>query len=165
MRSAQSASRSLPVCRAMARAPLHVLVRMDIVTGSPLFGLELDRLARTPTRLSVTEPEMRGNYPPSRGREELTFTWDTVTADRIVIELGYAADQQNVSESVSCVAINDGEFTVDGSLFQQTWVDEAVVFTRVSALREGGTTVPLNNGQSRVTAAHTVVGIIFATAD
>ena len=87
------------------------------------------------------------------------------TADRIVIELGYAADQQNVSESVSCVALNDGEFTVDGSLFQQTWSYEALIFTRVSAVREGGSTVPLNNGESRVTAAHTVFGILFTNAD
>ncbi len=64
--------------------------------GDPLMGLELDRLARTPTRLSVTKPEMRGSYPPSLGRDELTFVWDTVTADRVVSELGCAADQQNV---------------------------------------------------------------------
>ena len=143
----------------------NVPVLMDIVPSGPLTGLELDRLARTPTRFQVTEPEMRGSIPTYVDRDDLTFQWDTVTADRIVIELGYAADQQNVSESVSCVALNDGEFTVDGSLFQQTWSYEALIFTRVSAVREGGSTVPLNNGESRVTAAHTVFGILFTNAE
>ena len=136
-------------------------VRMDALSGGPLDGLEMDVLAKTPTRLSVTSPALAGSYMPELTRHDLHFTWDTVPADRIVIEMGYAPDRSNVESAINCVVVNDGAFTVPADTWPEPWQAGALVFTRVSAYREGGGTVSLHGGESRVVGGHTVTGAIY----
>lgn len=136
-------------------------VRMDALSGGPLDGLEMNVLAHTPTRLSVTGPALAGSHMPQITRHDLHFTWDTVDADRIVIEMGYAPDRVNVETAINCVVLNDGSFTVPAETWLEPWQAGALVFTRVSAYREGGGTVSLHGGESRVVGGHTVTGAIY----
>lgn len=138
-------------------APIQLLP----MTSGPLEGLEM-QLGTTPTPLVVTHPDMGGDVPPQLSRSQMSFTWDAVTADRIVLQMARSEDGTHIDEVVNCIALNDGSFTVPAGVWPTPWQGTDVIFVIVSAMREDGGTVPLNGGESRVVGMASIMGVVLA---
>jgi hypothetical protein len=124
-------------------------------SGFPSFGIE--NITQAPSSFVVTSPYLDGSTPPSIGRN-FTVNWSGATADRMVLILERMDSSQNSLETVTCVARNDGSFSVPASAWSG-WQAGGIVFIFVGALNEGGGgTLPFNNAESRVSSTYFLAG-------
>ncbi len=118
-------------------------------------------LAATPAPFLLTSPAIDGGAPLTLGREQLTFLWQAVEADAVVIYISrLTGDGRETLEIMSCLAENDGAFTIPTGAWDG-WQTGNQLITYVGALRESDTTVPLNNGGSSVVGISWNVGVIL----
>lgn len=122
----------------------------------------IEEVARTPEPFLLTSPTMSGALPASLRIDELDFSWESIDAEWVVFYIvRMSNDGQSQLEVLSCLAENDGAFTVPSSAWSD-WEAGNELWTFVGALREVGATVPLNNGDSSVVGISWNVGGIVA---
>jgi hypothetical protein len=124
-------------------------------TGFPSFGIE--NITQAPSSFVVTNPYLDGSTPPTVGRS-FAVTWSGATADRMVLILERLDANQNSLETLTCVARNDGSFSIPASAWSG-WQAGGIVLILVGALNEGGGgTIPFNNAESRVSSTYFLAG-------
>jgi hypothetical protein len=122
----------------------------------------VEGFARTPAPFSLSAPAMVGRTPISLERDELDLRWDEIEAEWVVVYIArLSADGHQQLEILSCLATNDGAFSVPSEAWSG-WQTGNQLYTYVGALREAQATVPLNNGDSSVAGISWQVGVILA---
>ena len=134
------------------------------INGGDLPDFSIPELARTGAAFDLYAPYVFGSAPPELAKNELEIEWGQADADRMVIWVErYDEDLTEVIEAVACVARDDGEFKVPGSVWEQEWDYDQWLYIYVGAVREDGGTVPLNNAESRVAGVYWLLGAASTT--
>jgi len=133
---------------------------LNEISGSGFPTFDVQNLIEAPTSFVVTNPYMDGTTPPTVGRS-FAVTWSGATADRMVIIMERLDANYTSQEIVTCVARNDGSFSIPSSAWSG-WQSGGIVFILVGALNEGGGgTFPFNNSESRVSSTFFMAGGAF----
>jgi len=115
----------------------------------------------TPATFNVYNPAISGTTVPYINRNQ-TITWAPGGADYVWIELALLDSTATmVQQSIVCIAVDDGSFTVPSSEWS-SWPTDRQVNLGVSKVVESGTIMPHNNSESRIAAFYTVLGAGFS---
>lgn len=133
---------------------------LQTVVGSELPEFGIERVGATPGSFQLFTPAVYSDAPPVLRKNELTFDWGEVEAERVIVmaERRSGEDVEEILETVACVAENDGSFQIPGSTWQQGWDSDDWLYLYVGAVREDGGTIPLNNADSRVAGVYWLLG-------
>ena len=132
--------------------------QLDALSGSSLPALAVPSVARALYTPSISSPAMTGTTAPNIARN-FAVRWTPSGASWVQIttslENGYGTDGW---ETVTCVAADDGNFSVQTSLFT-SWPSGVVVNIAVSNVFDTpGGTLPWNGADARIATYNTVVG-------
>ncbi len=129
-----------------------------------LWGLPevaMPAVVSTPDEFVLTSPDIAGSSPLTLSQDQLAFEWAEIEADAVVVYIArISGDGRETFEILSCLAENDGAFTVPPGAWE-AWQGGNQLYTYVGAMREAETTVPLNNGTSSVVGIAWNVGVIL----
>ena len=135
------------------------------LTLSGLWGLPeftIEGFASTPEPFRLTSPDMTGGSPITLGNDELSFTWEAIEADAVVVYIARISNTGfSTLEVLTCLAENDGAFTIPSDAWAG-YLPGNQLYTYVGALQESEATVPLNNGETSVAGIAWNVGVILA---
>jgi len=126
--------------------------------GTELPTFSAAAVTEIPAGLTVTQPEL--NSTTLRlGATDLSFAWDTTnTADGIYLTLTLAnATSGDQIEKVTCLAVDDGAFTVPSDVFTQ-WSSGLTLYMKIGRGLESSATLPLNNADIGVVGAYALLG-------
>jgi hypothetical protein len=135
------------------------------ITLHQLWGLPdvtLPAVAETPPPFAIATPDLDRSSPAWVEIDELAFTWTPGGADAIALYIARVdGDDGTVSETLTCLATDDGAFTIPPSAWAG-WEYRDDLYVYVGDLRERTASVPLNNGTSSVVGISWVVGVLRA---
>ncbi|MCB9762842.1 MAG: IPT/TIG domain-containing protein [Alphaproteobacteria bacterium] len=136
------------------------------LTDGAIPGFSLNPMATTPRSFTwigpsgVTDNSATGATRLSR--TQLALTWNSSDADKMLIQVGIVnAAGTDIDEWVTCVARNDGSFTVPSTVFTR-WVAGRQLFIYLGAVVESGARLPTNNANSAVAGISWKIGAAFA---
>lgn len=127
------------------------------VSGGALPEFAISDLAQTPgTGMVVTAPAISGTNLPTINRSA-AFTWSGASGSVILVQLGLAdSSSTSIIEWVTCVATNDGSFTVP-DLWTQ-WTTGRIIYIYIGDAVLPTGTVPLDGSSSGVMGVHWLAG-------
>lgn len=133
---------------------------VDRISASGWPEFEVSLAARTPGTFSITAPALSGSSLPSLAKGDLNLRWSGASGDRMLLYMVLTddGDWSSILEEVSCVALNDGSFSVPTSTFKSWRSNEVLYIMMGNTVGAGAGTVPLNNGDSRIAGAYWLIG-------
>lgn len=123
-------------------------------------GFELPSLATFPSKPTVTLPAMNSGTIPT-GVRNTVFSWSTDggTGDYVVMWLARSEDGgANIAEVMTCVATDDGSFTLDGTMWSGWDTLDGVVLAQVGRVNISGNRLPHNDSDNEIAAVSWVYG-------
>jgi hypothetical protein len=134
---------------------------LEPLVGGDLPEAPVDDFVLTAGPLALTSPVLDGTQPPLLSENQLAFTWSASGADVILFELMMVnSSTGTVDDYVSCVASDDGAFTIPAGTFA-TWNTNDYIQVYVGRVREASGTFAHDNGESRVSGIWYSVGAIL----
>ncbi|MGC6509497.1 MAG: IPT/TIG domain-containing protein [Myxococcota bacterium] len=130
---------------------------LDPVATGSIKGMTMTQFMRASSPSTLTQPAITASQIPTITRNQ-TLRWQPSGATWIMFFfIVRTADQMNDEQRVNCIVVDDGNFTLDGSVFSAWPVDRVVdiYFTRAF---EQNTRTPHNNGFARVVGQHMLHG-------
>ncbi|NOY27119.1 MAG: hypothetical protein GXP62_14720 [Oligoflexia bacterium] len=128
-------------------------------TGLPAFAVA--DIVRTPTSdFRVTSPAIESNTVPTITANP-TIRWSGGDGDLVYIQISQLnASGSAYSQIVSCVATNDGSFTVPD--LWDNWVMSRQIDVELTMARSSGGVLPTNHASSEIIGAWRKYGAAFA---
>ncbi|MEN9787299.1 MAG: hypothetical protein RLZZ299_2563 [Pseudomonadota bacterium] len=122
--------------------------------GIPAFTQE--GLVATPAAFSVTAPALGSTSLPSVSRG-FTLRWDGREADWVLVSLQIVTAEGDWGDVVTCVAEDDGSFTVPSDAFA-SWPTGDYLYVKVARMRRGTGLRSFDHAGSQVYGAYQVSG-------
>lgn len=122
-------------------------------------GFELNNIATFPSAPTITSPAMNSGTIPTATRNT-TFSWSsTGSADYVVMWLARSEDAgATIAEVMTCVATDDGSFTLDGTMWSGWDTLDGVVLAQIGRVTVSGNRLPHNDADNGLAAVSWVYG-------
>ncbi len=112
----------------------------------------------TPPSFTLISPELDGSTVPAWPLQDLEFSWTITDSDHALIYIARIdARTSEILEKVSCVADNDGDFTVPATAWAG-WQPGDWLYVYFGTSKAGSATMPHDNSSSAVAGIHWKVG-------
>lgn len=130
---------------------------LEPVSNGALKGMSIPQFIRASSPSSITQPAITGNIIPSISRNQ-TLIWNTTGASWVMFIFVIRTEDQMADElRVNCILTDDGNFTIDGSVFS-SWPLNRIVDVYFTRVFEQNTVMPHSNGISRIVGQHMLHG-------
>ena len=129
---------------------------LDIEGEEPL---AFSPFIETPGALSWTAPPVHGDAPATLSSPEVTFEWEPVDADMVLVEVSPYAGS-TILESAYCLVTDTGAFDFPMGMLSTLPQADGLMLS-VGAVTETARRIPDHEAGSRMTALHLQVGLVF----
>ena len=125
------------------------------ISDGPLAGLIVPQYGRASKPSEPFFPALNSSSPPYVTSSQ-TFNWSPSSADWVEIRLYQLNSLNYVESDIICNVSDSGSFSIQN--IHHTWTYGNPIYIQFTRVFESDTTLPQNDGESRIIGSHTIFG-------